>query len=190
MANELDRISQYLASSMAALRKKRGMTQAQLARLSNVPRSTVTHLESGEGNPSLLNLSRIAGALQVSIEELLARPRAECKLIRADRLPKQKRGMGAATIYKLLPDPIPGTEIDRMEIATGGRMGGVPHVAGTKEYLTVVQGEITVHVAGEHYVVKSGDVLAFPGDQAHMYHNTGSTKAVGLSVVVLAPVGI
>jgi transcriptional regulator with XRE-family HTH domain len=190
MANDLDDVSVLLSSSLISLRRSRNMTQAELARLAQVPRSTVTHLESGSGNPSLRNLAKVAAALQVSIEELLARPRASCKLVRAESLSKQKRSQGAATIYKLLPDPIPGMEMDRMEIVPGGRMGGVPHVAGTKEYLTVVQGEITVHVAGERYRVRNGDVLAFPGDQAHAYHNTGSSTAVGFSVVALAPVGI
>ena len=92
-------------------------------------------------------------------------------------------------VFKLLPDPIPGMEIDRMEIESGSRMGGIPHVAGTKEYLTVVQGEITLQVAGGSYRVAAGDVLAFPGDQAHSYKNTGEKRAIGFSVVTLAPVG-
>jgi transcriptional regulator with XRE-family HTH domain len=190
MANGLGEIAKNLAASIVALRRKRGMSQAALARLSGVPRSTVAHLESGAGNPSLTNLARIAGALQVSIEELLARPRASCKLVRANELRGTRRGQGVATVYKLLPDPIPGMEMDRMEIEAGGRMGGIPHVTGTKEYLSVVQGEVTVYVAGESFRVGSGDVLAFPGDQAHSYHNTGSKKSVAFSVVVLAPAGV
>ncbi|MBI3803086.1 MAG: helix-turn-helix transcriptional regulator [Nitrospirae bacterium] len=190
MANGLNQVSKNLALSIVTLRGKRGLTQAALARLADVPRSTVTHLESGAGNPSLINLVRIAAALRVSVEELLAAPRANCKLIRADEMPARRSRQGVSAIYKLLPDAIPGMEMDRMEIALGGRIGGVPHVGGTKEYLTVVQSEITVHVAGEAFCVRSGDVLAFPGDQAHSYQNTGREKAVGFSVVVLAPVGV
>lgn len=190
MANALTEISKYLSANLVNLRGKRGMTQAQLSSLAGVPRSTVTHLESGAGNPSLTNLVKIAGALQVSIEELLGRPRASCKLIKAGQTPKQRRSQGVATIYKLLPDAIPGMEMDRLEIETGGRMGGIPHVGGTKEYLTVVEGEITVSVAGESYRVQEGDVFAFPGDQAHSYKNSGAGRAIGFSVVVLAPSGI
>lgn len=190
MTNPLDGIAKHLAANLLGLRQKRGLTQAALSKLAEVPRSTVTHLESGEGNPSLANLARIAGAMQVSIEELLTRPRANCKLIRKSDLRGVKRSQGTATIFKLLPDPIPGMEIDRMEIEAGGKMGGIPHVGGTKEYLTVVQGEITVQVAGESYRVSTGDVFAFPGDQAHSYKNTGTQKAVGFSVVTLAPVGV
>ena len=187
--SDSESLSRHLAQNLMTLREKRGLTQAGLAKLAQIPRSTVTHLESGHGNPSLSNLARIAAALQVTIEELLARPRARCMLVRASDLPAQKRSQGVATVFKLLPDPIPGMEIDRIELEPQGRMGGIPHVGGTKEYLTVVQGEITVQVAGESYSVGPGDLLAFPGDQAHSYQNSGAKKAVGFSVVALAPIG-
>src|SRR5262249_8874584 len=155
-------------------------------KLSGVPRSTVAHLESGSGNPSLANLARISAALQVGLEELLSQPRPRCQLLKAKDVRAVKRSQGVATVFKLLPDPLPGMEIDRMEIAGGGRLGGIPHTAGTREYLTCVRGAITVSVAGERFEVEEGDVLAFPGDQPHSYQNAGAARAVGFSVVVLA----
>lgn len=183
-------LSTYLARNVTALRQKRGLSQNQLAKLAGLPRSTVTYMESGEGNPSLHNLSKLAGAFQVTIEELLSRPRAQVHLIPAREVRVIQKGQGAVDVYKLLPDSIPGAEIDRIEIVPGGRMGGIPHVAHTKEYLIGVQGEVQVQVAGQKFLVKAGDVLAFPGDQAHSYHNPGRTKAVGLSVVMSAPLHI
>jgi transcriptional regulator with XRE-family HTH domain len=188
--DEESRLPRDLAENIEALRTARGLSQAALARLAGVPRSTLTHVESGHGNPSLANLARIAASLSVSIEELLTRPRAACKLTRASELPAVRRAGGAATLFKLLPDPIPGMEIDRMSLDAGARMGGVPHVRGTKEYLTVIQGEIHVYVAGQRFGVGVGDVLAFPGDQTHSYHNTGRGRALALSVVALAPPGV
>ena len=183
-------LCRHLAQSLVQLRNKRGITQGALGKLAGVPRSTIAHMESGAGNPTLLNLAKVAGALQVSVEELLAPPRANCKLIKNKDLSRIKRGQGSALLIQLLPDPIPGMLIDRMEIEVSGRMGGVPHVSGTKEYFTCIQGEVTVYVAGERYCVQEGDVLAFPGDQAHSYNNTGNKKAICLSVVALAPVGV
>ena len=90
-------------------------------------------------------------------------------------------------VSKLLPDPIPGMEIDRMELRPGARMTGVPHRPGTREYLTCERGELTLRAAGEKFVLQPGDVAAFDGDQPHSYHNTGSTEAIGFSVVTLAP---
>ncbi len=73
-----------------------------------------------------------------------------------------------------------------MELLPKGFMRGVPHVRGAKEYLTCVEGHVRLSVAGSRYDLGPGDVLAFPGDQAHAYHNPGRTTAVALSVVALA----
>ena len=180
-------IASHLAKNVAALRNKRKLTQGALARLAGIPRSTVTYIESGEGNPTLDKLLKISSALQVSLESLLARPRPEVALIRADEVTFEERGDGRARLYKLLPDPLPGMEIDRMEIEPGGRLPGVPHLELTKEYLTVTAGEVIVHMSGQTHHLYKGDVLAFPGDRPHAYQNPGHDQAICLSVVVLAP---
>ncbi len=147
-------------------------------------------MESGEGNPSLQTLARVSASLQVSIEELLNRPRASCKHIKVSDVPKLKRSQGLVTVFKLLPDPIPGMEIDRMELEPGARMGGIPHVTNTKEYLVCMKGAIQVAVSGDKYNLNEGDILAFPGDQTHSYFNSGEGRAICISVVTLAPHGI
>ena len=92
-----------------------------------------------------------------------------------------------ATVRKLLPHAIPGMEMDRIELPPGGRMPGVPHTPGTREYLACERGELALTVAGETWPLRPGDVLAFRGDQRHSYANAGNGTAVGYSVVVLAP---
>jgi XRE family transcriptional regulator, regulator of sulfur utilization len=186
MDDWLESLARNLAQNIVALRERRGLSQAALAKLSQIPRSTIAHIESGSGNPSLANLSRLSAALQVSVEELLSRARPRCELIKAASVKVVKRSQGVAVISKLLPDPVPGMEIDRIEIEKGGRLGGVPHTPGTREYMTCVKGEVAVTVAGERFKVEEGDVLAFPGDQAHSYQNTGPGKAIVFSVVALA----
>ena len=78
--------------------------------------------------------------------------------------------------------------IDRMELPPRGRMTGVPHMPGTREYLTCETGEIVLAVAGEQWRLAPGDVMTFRGDQRHSYANPGARLAVGYSVVLLAPV--
>lgn len=182
------KVPRYLADNILTLRKKKSLSQDRLARLAEIPRSTLTHIESGSGNPSLQNLVKISLALQVSIEELVSRPRNECELLSPDQVPVQRRGR--TLVHKLLPEKVKGLEVDKLEMEQGATMGGHPHLTGAKEYLTVVQGEVTVHVAGESFVVKRGSVLAFPGDQAHSYRNTGSGSAVAMSVVVPVTLGV
>ena len=182
-------VAAYLSGNILALRKSRGLSQSQLAQLADIPRSTLTHIESGSGNPSLQNLSKISVALQVGVDELLSRPRNECSLILEADVPVQKRSHGKARLHRLIPDQVKGLEVDKIEIEVGAVMGGHPHLSGAKEYLNVIQGEITVQVAGEQFVVKRGSVFAFPGDQPHSYRNTGSSLAVALSIVIPVVLG-
>jgi transcriptional regulator with XRE-family HTH domain len=182
-------LSEHLADNLRHQRQQRGLTQGQLAKLCDVPRSTVANLEAGGSNPTLSVLARLSLALHLSLEELLSPPRSRCQVFPKGSLPVQKRGKGKAVeVHKLLPHPIPGMEIDRMELEPGARMVGVPHKPGTHEYLCCESGTLTIVVAGETYALSAGDVAAFPGDQAHSYQNKGRRPAVGFSVVTLAHV--
>lgn len=182
----MDDLAARLASNVAHLRDARGLTQQQIAKLAGVPRATWAHLESGTANPTLSVLHRAANALQVSIEELISAPRAAVKHYPAATLPTKMRGV--VTIRKLLPDPIPGMEIDRMELPPSARMNGIPHTAGTTEYLMCESGSVVLVAAGGSFVLGPGDVVVFRGDQRHSYANPGERTAIGYSVVVLARV--
>ena len=177
-----------LARNVAEIRTKKAWSQAELARLAGIPRSTLTNVESGSGNPSLSNLVKLSTALQVGLEELLSRPRTACKLIPADEVPVLSRNRGRVRIHKLLPERIKGLEIDKMAFEPASSMGGTPHVPGTKEYLHCLEGELNVLVAGQVFPVAAGGVLAFPGDQPHSYRNRGQVPALAVSIVVPVPV--
>lgn len=183
---ELDaELADRLARNVKQLREARDVTQQQMAKLSGLPRATWAHLESGAANPTLGVLHKAARALGVTLEELISAPRAGARLYPRGSLPE--RTPGQAHVRKLLPDPIPGMEIDRIEIAPKGRMTGVPHTPGTREYLTCETGRITLVAGGERWTLSPGDVVAFRGDQKHSYLNQEDEPAVGYSVVVLTP---
>ncbi|MEO6462451.1 MAG: XRE family transcriptional regulator [Candidatus Eisenbacteria bacterium] len=182
-----DGLANRLGVNLKQLREARGLTQDRMAKLAGVPRATWSHLESGIGNPTLAVLYRVAQALSVPLEELVATPRAESRRFPSGTLPSRTRGKGVI-VRKLLPDPIPGMEIDRMELQPGGRMTGVPHTPGTHEYLMCEAGSIELVAAGDRWTLTAGDVVAFRGDQKHSYANPGRAVAVGYSVVVLARV--
>lgn len=180
--------SSNMARNIRQLRDSRKLSQQKLADLSGVPRATWANLESGSANPTLSVLTRVAATLRVSIEELLSPPRALCHLHKAADLPQRRRGK--VLIRDLLPDPLTGLHIERMELLEGARFVGTPHTVGTREYLTCEQGRIALAVAGDIYVLEEGDVLVFRGDQRHSYHNPLSSTSIGYSVVVLAPAGV
>jgi transcriptional regulator with XRE-family HTH domain len=179
-------VAANLAANVRQLREARGLTQEQVSRISDVPRPTWANLESGASNPTLSVLTKVATALQVPLEELIAPPRAVVKLYKSDSLPSVTRGK--VRLRKLLPDTIAGLEIDRMELPAGAYMAGIPHTPRTREYLTCETGTVELSVGGETWTLAPGDVVVFRGDQKHGYRNPGSGVAVTYSVVALAPV--
>ncbi len=179
----IDELSDRLAQNVKQLRQARGKTQQQMAQLASVPRATWANLESGNANPTLAVLHAAATALGVSLEELLAPPRASAKHWPKESLKVRQRGQ--VRIRKLLPDPVPGMEIDRLELPPGARMTGIPHTAGTREYLACEEGRIELVASGERYLLAPGDVVAFRGDQRHSYGNPGERVAIAYSVVLL-----
>lgn len=182
-----DRTAEHLAANVKRLREARGLTQQRLAKVSGVPRPTVANLESGTANPTLAVLIKMAAALQVTIEQLIGPPRRETKVYRAGSLPARVRGQ--ALVRKLLPDPIPGMEIERIEVAAGGKMTGTTRAAGAREYVTCEAGEIDLTVSGGALRLQPGDVAVVRGDQKHSYANPGRRPAVVYTVVTFAPVG-
>ena len=175
----------HLADNIKALREARGLSQQQMAKAAGIPRATWTNLESGAANPTLTVLIKVANGLQVRLDELLAAAHPPARHLRAAELPVRQRGQ--VTVRRLLPESLPGLDLERMVLPVGARMAGVPHTPGTREYLTCERGTVELAVAGERYTLAEGDVVTFRGDQRHSYHNPGKGTAVAYSVIAFAP---
>jgi DNA-binding XRE family transcriptional regulator len=57
--------------SLADIRRKRGLSQDQLAKLSGVHRVTIARFETGKISPKLKTLERLAAALGVPIGKII-----------------------------------------------------------------------------------------------------------------------
>ncbi len=58
--------------SLEEIRKKRGLTQSQLAQRLEINQSLIAKWESGKVQPRASTLERLANVLEVEVEELLA----------------------------------------------------------------------------------------------------------------------
>jgi transcriptional regulator with XRE-family HTH domain len=176
-------ISTHIAKNVKELRQSRNLTQAQLAKVSGIPRPTWANLESGTANPTVSVMLKVAGAFRVPLEELISAPRASVRLYPADSVPKRIRN--GVVIRKLLPDSLKGVDLERMEFTGNAHIVGVSHRTGTREYLTCESGHIELRVGGEVFKLGAGDVVVFRGDQRHSYRNLGERIAVGYSAVLI-----
>jgi transcriptional regulator with XRE-family HTH domain len=183
-------VAAHLARNLSTFRHVRNLTQGALAKSAGVPRSTIANLESSTGNPSLTVLVKVANALGVPLDELLASPRAKVRKWSGDEIAAQSGGRGV-TMRSLIPERVPDEVLNVMEFAPGASMRGSPHLPGTREFFTCLAGQVTIFVAGDRFDLSPGDVLAFPGNVAHSYRNPdGNRPAHGVSAVILARAGV
>ena len=68
-------------AKIADLRKKKGLTQAQLAEMLNISNKTISRWETGEGYPEDTLLSPLATALGVTVDAMLAEPEAAAESV-------------------------------------------------------------------------------------------------------------
>ncbi len=71
MAQRVDPLLRTIGLTIRSLRHERGLSQEMLAELAHIDRSYMSSIERGLRNVSVLNIARIATALDVPVRDLL-----------------------------------------------------------------------------------------------------------------------
>lgn len=66
-----DKNLKQLGQNIKRIREGKDISQADLARMCEFERSNMARIETGNTNPTVLTLLKIANSLEVSIEELV-----------------------------------------------------------------------------------------------------------------------
>lgn len=90
-------MAEKFSDRLKAERTRKGLSQADLARRTGLEPSAISHFETDERSPSFQNLSKLADALNVSIDYLLGRvPETEAAGPVADKLFRDFRNLSAS----------------------------------------------------------------------------------------------
>ncbi|MEL6349599.1 MAG: helix-turn-helix domain-containing protein [Myxococcota bacterium] len=180
--SDADALAANLARNLRHHREMRRYTQQRLSDVSGVPRPTISMLESGSANPTLAVLARVARALQIPLEELLGPPRHFGQHYAVtDLATREKRGI---LFRDVLPDGLPGITLERVAFPPRGRVTGIPHTKGSREYLIVERGVVVLRTEHQQWTVHAGEVVIYRGDQSHGYHNPSDEEAVAYTMIV------
>jgi transcriptional regulator with XRE-family HTH domain len=171
----------HLGEQLRRLRAQRGWSLERLAGVCGVSRSMLSQIERGEANPTVIVAAAIARALGVSLDELVTPPDqgSPLSVIRADDPQYVYRADEHCRIRTLSPLTAQ-RELEFYEVTfpARGELRSAPHFAGTREFLTVLRGEVRVE-SGEYVArLAAGDSVAYPADVAHAIVNVGAGEAV------------
>lgn len=175
-----------LSQRIRKIRNDRGMTLEQVAERTGLTRSVLSKVENFRVTPSLPALGRIAGALGVSLAELVEgldeRPqhvivkRGEGTEIDRDKPVSPLRYFDLA-----IERPSKAMEPFLIEIPPGqGRDERMAHEG--EEFLYVIEGSIQYWYGDEEFVLNAGDCLYADGAVEHALRNIGECRALFINV--------
>ncbi len=189
-----------LGSRLREIRKKQGMTMAQVAAASGLTRSFISQIESNAARPSIGALKRIGDALGITLGSVLddeptgaADSQAaglEPHVSSVDRLEVVRSDQRKMLVWPgrrwetflLTPDLQRKLEVilDVMEPGDGKEE---PYAHRGEEFGLVLEGQYEVTVDGETVVLEAGDAVYYPSHLPHSTRVIGDRPAKTLWVI-------
>lgn len=116
-----DDTSTLLAGNIKRLREASGLSQKALADQSGVPRPTIAHLESGQANPTLSVVLKVASSLGVTVDGLVDPGEAPIVVLSPRTLPTE-RSSRLRRVKVLTGTNMQQPEMERIAVKAGGRI--------------------------------------------------------------------
>ena len=160
-------------------RQARQWTLDRLAEVADVSRRMLINIEQGVANPSIGILLKLSDALGVGLAALVEQPDPTAvKVTRSGSGPVLwSSGAGGRAVLVANTAPPELVELWDWTLGPGDRFGSEAHVAGTRELLHVLAGEVAVEVADQVLALEEGDAVSFSGDVPHAYANPKAAPA-------------
>jgi len=161
---------QLIARSLVRERERKGLSLAEVARRAGIAKSTLSQLESANGNPSIETLWALCVALDIPFAQLLEPQSTVTQVIR--------RGEGTKVVAEqsdyqaiLLATCPPGARRDIYLLLTepGSDRISHPHPPGSVEHIIVTKGRAMVGLIEAPENLGEGDYICYPADRPHIF---------------------
>ncbi|MGP3533225.1 helix-turn-helix domain-containing protein [Microbacterium sp. RD1] len=192
--------AENIGARIRHIRQSQGVSLRKVASELGVSPSLISQVETGKSRPSVAILYSLAGFLGVSADQLLGLADAERPPAAAATAP-----FPAATpeVQRAAENPAiemeDGVRWERLASSPDGRADallvtyqpGASSSAGGKltrhsgfEHAYILEGELTLQLDFDEYVLGAGDSLQFESARPHAYSNQGSVPARGVWFVM------
>jgi len=178
-------ITSVIAHNLASLRKSRQLTLQDLADRTGVSKSMLGEIERGTSNPTVSVLWKITTGLKVPLSRFVHNPEATSSLVRKeDRRVLHEPPASIRLIFEWTDTR--NFEVHHLEFEPGAELPSAKHDQLAVEHLMVYEGEYTIFMGEQSYVLKAGDSMFFEARHSHNYVNTGQVPAKAYSLVYYA----
>lgn len=167
---------QHVGDRLRAMRIAKGLTVNALAAISQVPASTISKMENGRLQPSLVHAINLAMALGENLGFLVDSYRAEPEDVVVvssndrSRIDYPELGMALEDLNGNFHSGVLEARISILQ--PGATSGAEPMMHFGDELCFVLDGAVRYEIEGESYDLTQGDTLHFKSDQEHSWVNT------------------
>ena len=180
-----------IGSRLGDLRKRKQMTLDQLSSKSGVSKSILSQIERNISNPTVSTMMRIADALEetlsgffMNIDEGKSSPIETSK-----ETPKISSKDGLCELSILgAGETVSWLQWYVLTMKPKGKLPSKSHGSNTFENITVISGEVVVHLKKQSETLKAGDTFRFPTNQEHTLMNKSKTISKILMVNYIDPI--
>ncbi|WP_350598554.1 cupin domain-containing protein [Pseudomonas sp. 65/3-MNA-CIBAN-0223] len=176
----------FLGTRIRGLRKRRGMTLAELANMSELTAGYISQLERNLAYPSIPALFNIARSLGVTIQWFFA---SEAATAPEDHGVVVRKNTRMSVHYEdgivdqlLTPQPNRQLEMLHSRFPPGTySQQSYSHEGEEAGYL--LSGRFELWVGQRHFLLSEGDSFSFSSQEPHRYGNPGEVDAVVIWVI-------
>ena len=167
-----------LGSRLRWLRRSHRLTLREVASRAAVTESFLSQVERGVASPSVASLQRIAHGLGLSIAQLFAGGSSAGRVVRRNERRRVSYTDFGALDEFLTPPTAARLQLILSTVEPGGGTGDEPYThESDEEVVVVLEGELDLWVADEHYRLLAGDTITYSSRLPHRNLNRGAVAA-------------
>jgi len=166
-----------VGSVLKKLRKDKGMSLEELAQVTGVSKLTLGNIERGDTNPTIGMLWKISNSLSVPLMALFS-DSSDVQVSRAGEGLRIAGDDDAWVIEPIFRQSHQDIEMCRAYLQPNSTYYPEKHHPHTTEVVTVMSGQVEIHVNDESYRLSAFDSISFRADDTHSYTNPSDELAV------------
>lgn len=161
---------EVVAAALKRERTRAGLSIGELARRAGIGKSTLSQLESGDGNPSIETLWALSTALGLPFAAFLESSTHPVEVVRFGEGPVFSAA-AADYVATLLSTARPGSRSDVYLIRAepGKPRVSAPHTRGTVERVIISAGRARLGPTDAAVELGPGDFISYAGDIEHVF---------------------
>lgn len=187
--NSDESVSAALGRRINALRKEANLTLEQLGTRCNVSRAMLSSIERGDKSPTFPVVLRIAEGLGINLSDLLGgeMSTADIEVIRAGERPLYRDPKMGFERSVLSPAHLSnGVELIHYHIPPNRATPILPpYKVPTEKYIVVQQGQLTVYIDDNPYVLETGDSIYFEVKKPYRFANEDTRVACTYYMIIV-----